>query len=173
MPDVGKIVAELELVLEGLGKAQNAAATASARALQVEARAAQLRFRRVAEGTSKVRERLKTIQTMQAGTATNVRATIEVVQQVKDDMNPGEVVSTLTPAADKIGAAGTSVATVIKEIDEAKAQVADVLRGGQPRPLVAMVEQIKQALVPVVPAAGRAKRQTEETIAEARQMGNF
>jgi len=171
--DVGKIVAELQVVFAGLGKAQNAAAGAAAKADQVRSRAAQSGFRGVAAGMSRVVEQLKQVQGNLANTAGTVEATVGVVEQVNDDMSPADVVSTLSPAAQKVDAVATGTSAVIKELDGVKAGVAAALRGGQPGPLVAMIDQAKQILVQVGAATDRAKRQTEETINEARQTGNF
>jgi hypothetical protein len=171
MPD--NIVPEMQLVLDLLGKAQNAAAQATARAEQVRSQAAQSGFRGVAGGMSGVGNQLKRVQTMLANEARTVEATVGILQQVNDDMSPADVVSTLSPAAERIGSAGTRTGTVIHELDRVKAQVAGVLRGGQPGPLVAMVEQIKQNLVRAVGAIAEAKRKTEEAIGKARQTGNF
>ncbi len=110
---------------------------------------------------------------MLAGMVTAATETVGMVGQVDADSSPGEVVSRLTPVAERIGSTAAGIAGVVREVDGVKSQVAAVLKGGQPGPLVAMVDQVKQALVPLVAVVGGAKRVTEETISEARQTGNF
>ena len=102
MADVSKIVAALQQTLEGLGKAQNAAAQAAARAQQVQTKAARTGFRAIAAGMGTVIQRLKRVQEMQNGAATSTKATAEVVQGVTADTNPEEVASTLTPAMQQL-----------------------------------------------------------------------
>jgi hypothetical protein len=173
MADTSKIVASLQQAMEGLGSAQQAAAQAGAGAQKVQSHAAQSGFRGVAEGVGQVVERLKRIQEMQAKEADTVKRTAEIVTQVTDDMSPAEIVSTLTPAAQQAGSVHTGTAGVLTEVDRAKTQVASVLRGGQPGPLIGLLDQIKQALLQVIGSIGEAKQVTDETIAEAQKTGNL
>jgi ABC-type transporter Mla subunit MlaD len=120
-----------------------------------------------------VRDRLTRIQQMLAEVAATVTSTAGEVQRVTDDMSPEDVVSTLDPAAKKIGATSTSASAILSELDGLKGEIAKTLKGGQPRPLMALADQMKNALVQVSGYLGAAKQRTDETIAEARQAGNF
>ena len=120
MADVSKIVAALQQTLEGLGKAQNAAAQAAARAQQMQTQAARTGFRGIAAGMGTVIQRLKRIQEMQNGAATSTKASAEVVQGVTADTNPEEVVSTLMPAVQQFDATTTSMTPIVTEVDAAK-----------------------------------------------------
>ena len=173
MADVGKVVVELQQAGEGMGKASSLTAQVDARATQVQSRAAANGFRGVAEGMGKVRERLKRINEMQAGVVTSVKQTGEVVQGVTEDMSPADVVSTLSPAAQQLGSSSTATSAIVAEVDGAKTDIAAALRGGTPGPLIALADQLKQALTQVRSHLGGAKQRTEETIAAARQTGNF
>jgi len=173
MADVSKIVAALQQTLEGLGKAQTAAAQAAARAQQVQTQAARTGFRGIAAGMGTVIQRLKRIQEMQNGAATSTKASAEVVQGVTADTNPEEVVSTLMPAVQQFDATTTSMTPIVTEVDAAKTEATAALRGGKPGPMLAMLDQIKQALAQVISGLTDAKQRTDETIAQARQTGNF
>lgn len=173
MPEVSKIVAALQQAMEGLRSAQGAAAEAAARADQVQSRAAQSGFRRVAEGVSQARDRLKRVQEMQAAVTSTLKGAADIVHQVNDDMSPGEVVSTLAPAAQQIGAGSASAMEILTEVDRIKTQIAGTLRGGQPAPLIAVADRIKQGLLRAVASLADAKRHTDEVIVEAQRTGNF
>jgi len=173
MADVSKIVAALQQTLEGLGKAQNATGQAAARAQQVQQQAARSGFRGIAAGMGTVIERLKRIQEMQHGATTSTKATAETVQGVTADTNPDEVVSTLTPAAQQLDGTVTSTAAIITEVDAAKTDATAALKGGKPGPMIAMLDQIKQAQAQATSALADAKQRTEETVAQARQTGSF
>jgi uncharacterized phage infection (PIP) family protein YhgE len=173
MADVSKIVAALQQTLEGLGKAQNAASQAAARAQQVQTKAARTGFRAIAAGMGTVIQRLKRVQEMQNGAATSTKATAEVVQGVTADTNPEEVASTLTPAMQQLDATVTSITTILTEVDAAKTEATAALKGGKPGPMLAMLDQIKQSLGQVTSGVADAKQRTEETVAQARETGNF
>jgi hypothetical protein len=173
MPELGKIVTVLQQAAEGLGKAQSAAAQVDVRAQQVQSRAARSGFRTVAERTGHCRDHLKRIREMQAGVARTVQSTGNMIQRATEDMSPADVVSTLSPAAERIGSASTGTSAVLAELDGLKSEIAAALKGGQPRPLVALVDQLKQTLTQVVASLGAAKQRTDETIAEARLTGNL
>jgi pyrroline-5-carboxylate reductase len=82
------------------------------------------------------------------------------------------VLSTLTPAAQHLGAASTSTSAIVPEIDKLKTDLATVLKGGQPGPLIAMADQIRQALVRTGRSLEIARQRTDQTITEVRQIGN-
>jgi hypothetical protein len=82
-------------------------------------------------------------------------------------------VSTLTPAVQQLDATTTSMTPIVTEVDAAKTDATAALKGGKPGPMLAMLDQIKQALAQVMSGLTDAKQRTEETIAQARQTGNF
>jgi hypothetical protein len=102
-----------------------------------------------------------------------VKAAIALVQTVKDDTSPAEVVSTLTAAGQKVDAAKTGAAAGVTAIDGLKGQIGATLRGGEAGPLQATAEQVKQLMVQAIGAAEEAHRRIDQTIDEARKTGNF
>ncbi len=173
MADVSKIVAALQQALEGLGRAHNAASQAGGRAQQVQAQAARAGFRGIAAGMGGVIERIKKIIETQNSVATSTKATTEAVQRVTADMNPEAVVATLTPVMQQLDVASTNTAAIVTEVDAAKTDATAALKGGKPGPMIAALEQIKQALGQVVSALGDSKQRTDETVAQARETGSF
>lgn len=173
MPDVGKIVTALMQASDGLRDGKMATAQADKRALDIQVRATRSGFRGIAEGMGQVRAGLKRLLEMEASIGTALASAGEIVQRVTKDMSPGEVVSTLSPVIQRADATSSTVGAVNAEVDRLKANVAAVLRGGQPAPTIALLDQIKQAVQRVSAHLGDAKQRTEETISEARQTGNF
>jgi methyl-accepting chemotaxis protein len=110
---------------------------------------------------------------MEAEVATTVESTVDVVQRVTTDMSPADVVSTLTPASQQMGSASNGISVLIAELDGLKSEIAEALRGGQPGPLVGLLDLIRRGLIEVMASLGAANQRTDETIAEARQTGNF
>jgi hypothetical protein len=173
MPDVDKVVGALQQALEAAGQAQSAVAQLGGRAQQVQSRAGASGFRGVADRIGAARHRLKQIREMQAVMVTTAKGTAEMVHRVTADMSPADVVSTLSPASQQMGSASTTASGISAELDKLNAEIAAALRGGQPGPLIALANQVKRALTQVVGNLETAKRATDETIAAARQTGNF
>ena len=173
MPDVGKTIAALQQVVEAAGQAQSAARQLDGRAQQVQSRAGANGFRGVADRVGAARNRLKQIREMQGGVAATAKCTAEMVRRVTEDMSPADVVSTLAPAAQQLGSASTAASATTAELDKLAAEIAAALRGGQPGPLIGLVNQVKQAMVRVVAGLGTAKKTVDDTITAAQQTGNF
>ena len=173
MPDVSKTITALQQVAEAVGKAQAATAQFDARAHQVQNRVGGQGFRKMADRLGSARERLKPIRDMQTGVAATTKSTVELVQRVTDDMSPAGVEATLSPAAKQVGSASTAASASTAQLDNLAAEIADILRGGKPGPLVGLVNQIKQATVQVSAGLDKAKATIEETIEAVREAGNF
>jgi transcription antitermination factor NusG len=173
MADVSKIVAALQQSMEGVSKAQNTTQLAGSRAQDLQNRAARTGFRKIAEGMGQVIQRLKRIYQMEAAMLTTLKAAGASVQGVESDTNPKEVVGTLGPVVKQIDGATTDTGAVIAEVDAAKVEVTEALEGGNPAPMLATLDQVKQALTQIANQFGDAKQRTEETMAEARRTGNF
>jgi len=173
MPEVGKIIAALGQLLEKLGGAELIAARIDQRAQEVQSRAANNKFRGVADRTGQVRERLTEIRVGLAGVVATVTSAAETTRGVTGQMSPADVVSTLSPVADRISSASTAASGLLAESNRLKGQIETVLRGGRPGPLTAMVDEMKHAVVAAVGGLVVAEKWTNEAIEEARQTGNF
>jgi hypothetical protein len=172
MADVSKIIAALAQAVDAVGAAQNAADQAGARAQQIQQKAARAGFRGIAAGMTTVIERIKRIQQMHAAVASSTKAAAETVQGVDANTSPDEVVSTLTPVMQQIDSATTDVGAISAEVDAAKTDATAALKGGKPGPMLAALDQIKQAHTQLVGTLADGKQRTEETITEARETGN-
>lgn len=160
-------------MLEAAEQAQSAAAQLDGRAQQVQSQTGARGFRGVAERIGSARTRLDRVREMQAGVVTAVKNAAEMVQRVTADMSPADVVSTLSPAAQQISSASGAASATTAELDTLKAEIGAALRGGKPGPLVALANQVKQAMVRVVDGLGAAKEAAEKTITAAQQCGQL
>jgi hypothetical protein len=101
-----------------------------------------------------------------------IRTTTETVHKAGDGTCPDDVVATLLPVAQQIGEASAGVAVARSTVDDAKSATEAALKGGKPKPLQDLQENIKQALGGVVVALADARHETEATIATAQQLGD-
>jgi small-conductance mechanosensitive channel len=173
MPDVGPAVAALQDALGELGQSQSSAAVAHAGAGVIEADAASAGFLGIAAGIALCGEQLKRIQQLQTDVGSAAKRIVEVVQRVNADMSPDDVVSTLSPAVRQLDAAAASTTAILIEVNAATVQANASLKGGKPQQMAYLLNDLDQRLTRALAKFEAAKARTEETIAEARQLGNF
>jgi hypothetical protein len=173
MAGVQDILQASHALLDRLVKARTATGATKVKAGQVQLQATRPGFAAVAAGMARVQEGLTRLVAAQGAQSDAVKAAIALVQTVKDDTSPAEVVSTLTAAGQKVDAAKTGAAAGVTAIDGLKGQIGATLRGGEAGPLQATAEQVKQLMVQAIGAAEEAHRRIDQTIDEARKTGNF
>jgi hypothetical protein len=173
MPDVDKVVIALQQALGELGKARSSASVARKGAGSIEAETTQVGFLGIAAGIRLLGERLDRVLQAQIEVAAGAKGTAAVAQRVTADMNPENVISTLTPAVEQIDAASVSARAILTEVHAAAIQTNESLKGGKPEKMLGLLGEVEQAVALAVARLWDAKAQAEEAIAEARQMGNF
>jgi len=173
MPDVGPAVTALQQALGELGQLQSTAAIAHAGAGAIETETTSVGFLGIAAGIKLLRERLERVRQMQTDVASVAKNTVETVQRVTADMNPDDVISTLTPAVQQTDAASAATTAILIEVNAATVQANASLKGGKPEKMLGLLGEVQQVLTQVLASLGDAKTRTQEAIAEARQMGNF
>jgi len=173
MPDVDQVVTALQQALAELGKSQSTAAVAHAGAAAIEAETTRVGFLGIAAGIKLLRERLGRVQQMQTEVASVAKSTVETMQRVTADMSPADVISTLTPAMHQMDAAAASTTAILIEVNAATVQANASLKGGKPEKMLGLLNEVDQGLTHALARLEAAKARTDETIAEARQMGNF
>jgi hypothetical protein len=102
-----------------------------------------------------------------------VKAAGEAAQRVTADMNPDDVIATLTPIVQEIDAAATSARAILSEVHAATIQTRDSLKGGKPEKMLSLLSDVEQAVALAVARLWEAKERAEEVIAQARETGNF
>jgi hypothetical protein len=173
MPDVGPAVTALQDALGELGRSQSSAAVAHAGTGVIEADAASAGFLGIAAGIALCGEQIKQIQQLQVEVGSAAKRLVEVVQRVTAEMSPDDVISTLTPAVAGMGAVAATTTTILIKVNAATVQANAVLKGGKPEQMVHLLNDVDQRLTRALAKFGAAKTRTKETIAEARQLGNF
>jgi hypothetical protein len=173
MPDVDQAVTALQQALVELGKSQSTTAVAHAGTAAIEAETTRVGFQGIGAGIKLLRDRLKRVQQMQTDVAASAESTVETVQRVTAEMSPYDVIATLTPAVAQMEAAAASATAILIEVNAATVQTNASLKGGKPEKLLGLLNDVDQALARALAQLEAAKTRTEETIAEARLMGNF
>ncbi len=173
MPDVDKLVAAIHQALVDLELVRSTASAAGAGAGRVEARAAQVGFRGIASGVWLIGERLERIQERQTQVVAQVQAVREAAHRVTADMNPDDVIATLTPVVQRIDEAAASARAILSEVHAATIQTRDSLKGGKPAKMLSLLSDVEQAVASAVARLWEAKERAEEVIAQARETGNF
>jgi hypothetical protein len=173
MPDVEQVVTALQQALGELGKSQSTAAVAHAGAVAIEAETTGARLLGIAAGIKLLRERLERVRQMQTEVASVAKGTVATVQRVTADMSPADVISTLTPAVQQMDAASSGTTAILIEVNAATVRASASLKGGKPEKMLGLLNDVDQGLTHALAKLEAAKARTEETIAEARQMGNF
>jgi hypothetical protein len=171
MAETGEVLAALARALAALEEARKATEQAGARVQQVQEQVTRTGFRAIAAGLVPVNERLKRAEVIQSALATNTKVMLGTVHTVSAAANPERVVSTLTTVLEQLRQVSGGAATVVREVDAAKADTASALRGGRPGPMLAVLNEINLHHAHVVSWLADARRRTEETIDEACGLG--
>lgn len=172
MSDIDTISNELRALAAGLDKAQANAAAADSRAQEIAARAARSGFTGIAAGVSRIREAIREIRGRLAGVSRSVSEAAAPVAAAPKELSPQQTVVVLTPATEKITAARDGIAATVAKVDEAQRLTAAALQGGQPGPMLAALEAVKQVLIQVAQRCAVANQQVGAAIAAARQVGD-
>jgi hypothetical protein len=120
---------------------------------------------------SRVCDAIGEIRAVIASVGSSVTEATATVAAVPKETSPEQTIGVLAPVQEKVAGVRDGVAVAIAKVEQTKQLTAAVLHGGQPGPMLAMLECIKQALALVVQRAGTAKQQVETAVAEARQVG--
>ncbi|MEO3778212.1 DUF6244 family protein [Micromonospora sp. B11E3] len=172
MSHVEKITGELRALTTGVERAQGLAAAARQQAQEVALRAAGAGFAAVAAGVARVQGAISEIQDGLGGLATSIGAATKTTASVPQQATPQETITGLTPVLDAVDGARDATARVIDQVGEAQRLATLVLQGGQPGPMLAGLESVKQVLTMVLQRTGAARQSVEAAIAEARRLGS-
>lgn len=172
MAEVAKVVDALKEGSTGLQAAIGSAQRARNHARQVEQRLGKTGLTRMALGVGEVVQGLGKIgQALVAEQKTLDDAAARVVT-VPQDPTGDDVVSALEPAGKQIGDIPGRLHGVSNQIDGLQTAVGAVLKGSQPGPLLALLEDVKKPLPGVIGAVSAAVQRNDEVISEAREAGD-
>jgi hypothetical protein len=172
MPHTDTIIGELRAIQAGIDKAQSTAAATDSEAEKVAVRAAAAGFSMIAVGMSQVREAIRQVQARLGSIGGSVNEASAFVTAAPKEPSPAQVLAVLTRTVEKMNAAHGEIAACIGKVDETKLLIMRVLQGGDPGPMLSMLDTIKQILVLLAQRGGTAKQSLTTAINEARQTGN-
>jgi hypothetical protein len=162
---------DLASMADGLGAAQRNAAAADKAAEQIAQRAAAGGFIGIARNMSRVREAIKHIHGAVAVAATSLTDARAPVDQAPKQPSPEETAAVLGSVDERLRATGAGVTAATEKVDQAKTVAAAVLQGGQPGPILARLDGIRQILVQVNQRCGAARQHVEAASKEVRAVG--
>jgi hypothetical protein len=172
MSQTDTIIDELRAMQAGVDRAQSTAAAADSEAEKVAVRAAAAGFSAIAVSMSQVREAIKEVLARLGSVNGSVNEASTSVTAVPKEASPAQVISALTRAVEKVNAAHEGITACIGRVDETKTLTMRVLQGGDPGPMLSMLDSIKEILVLVTQRGGTARQSLTTTVSEAGQMGN-
>jgi hypothetical protein len=162
----------LAAMTTGIGRAQETTAAADHAAGQIAARAAGSGFVGIAQAMARVRDAIKEVHAQIAGLGNSVNEARTPVASAPDQMSPQQTIAVLAPASEKIGTIHSEIGGAIAKVDQVRQLATATLQGGQPGPMLARLDAIKQVLVAVAQRGNTAKQQVETALAEARKTGD-
>ncbi|MBE1485382.1 DUF6244 family protein [Plantactinospora soyae] len=171
MSNIEKIIGELGALLTGVERAQGQAAAAENQAREVAMLAAGSGFVTVAAGMARVRDAITGIQGRLGELAGLIGEASKATAAVPQGASPENTIAGLTPVQSTVDGARDAVAGTMAQVAEAQQLVTLTLQGGQPGPMLSVLEGIKQVLAQVAQRTGTARQFVDRTIAEARQLG--
>jgi uncharacterized protein DUF6244 len=128
-------------------------------------------FAGIAMAIQQIRTSIGEIRQRLLGLTRSINEAAAPVAGASDKSSPGETIALLSPANDHVGIVGDGLAGLIDHVTRIQRQAGVVLRGGQPGPIIAALDQVKQVLAAVIRHSGLTQQALNEAIAEARHLG--
>lgn len=156
----------------GVGAAQRQAAAAEHVIAQIAARAVAAGFAGIAAGLAQVGEVVGRARARLTAIDAILGETTRSVASAAQQPSPQETISALTPLLTVLSRVDAEVAASSGGIEEARRLVTVALRGGQPGPTLARLQQLSQGLSAVKARGNQARHHVEAALAQARQVGD-
>jgi hypothetical protein len=165
------IAQELQAMSAGIGQAQQAAAAADARAQEVTARAAISGFAGIVAGMARISAAIQEIRQRLTTIGHGLAEAGGPVSGAGARISPHETVTLLVQAGEQVTAARDGVSAAISQVMETQQLAGMVLHGGQPGPMIASLDTIRQALAETTQRAEAVQQRLSVAIVKARQLG--
>lgn len=173
MSDIEKIGVELHAMSAGIDRATHAAVRAAARVQEVAVRAAGSGFAGVAAAMGGVGAAVADIRQRLAAADRSVGEAIGPVSAAGSSPSPEETIALLLPVGERITTVQADVSGIVAVVTETQHLASMSLHGGRPAPVVAALEEIRQALNEVFQQAGTVRADVSGTVAKARRLGDL
>ena len=156
----------------GLERARNETVAADHAAEQIAIRAAGSGFGGIAQNMSRVRAAIGEIGSGINAVNGRVGEAATVVAATPKQPTPQETVALLEPLTQQLDGIHSGIGAVMEAIGKAQQLTNAVLQGGQPGPLLARLEAIRNTVIAVAQHTTQAKQHTTTALAEARKTGD-
>jgi hypothetical protein len=170
--DIETISGELAAMRAAVRQAQANASAADARAEQIAHRSAASGFTGIAAGMNRVRQAIGEIRRSLGGASASLDDGAQSLASAPRQMSPEETITALTPVHNLLEAVGSRAEATATQVDAAKQIVLTVLRGGQPGPMLAVLDSIKEVVGQLNQRGIAARQHVESAISRARQIGD-
>jgi hypothetical protein len=171
MSDIDTISNELRAIAAGIDQAQNNAAAADSQAQEIAARTATSGFTGIVAGMSRIRDAITEVRARLTAASGSVAEAAAPVAAAPKQPSPQETITVLASATEKVTAARDGIVTALAKVDETQQLTAAILQGGQPGPMLAALETVKQVLIQVAQRCAAAAQHASAAISAARQAG--
>lgn len=162
---------DLAAVGSGLEHAREETSAADHAAEQIAAWAAGSGFTGIAESMAGVRAGIQEVGTGIGAVAAQVGETVVATSATPGQSTPEDAIASLVASMEMLDRVHRGIGNVMRTLDRAKQLVEVALKGGQPGPLRARLDVVRQTLLTVVTHLNEAKRHTDEAVAQARATG--
>jgi hypothetical protein len=166
------VAVDLAAMSNGLDKARQATAAADDTAQRIATQAAGAGFAGIAQNLSRLRAAIREIQTGIAATGGPVGEASAAIATVPKQATPQEARGVLEPATQKLDDIHAAIAVVMEAITKAQQLAAAALQGGQPGPMLARLDAIRQTMLAVAERNNQARQHVTDALAAARTSGD-
>lgn len=172
MANIEDLTGDLDAVRARIARAQDAAAAADTAAEQIASRAAASGFAGIAQNLVRVREAIREICVSVGALGQAAAEARAQVGTAPTQSSPEETINALSPVVHRVGELRQGISAAVEQVDRAKQLAAAALHGGQPGPLLARLDAIRQVLVAVADRAAAARQRAEAVAVQAGQVGD-
>ena len=172
MSTMESIAADVAAMVDALSKAQRATAAADDATQRIAARAAGSGFAGVAQNLSRLREAIREIHTGLAAVTGLVGEASTAVAAVPAQATVQQTAAVLGPVTQTLDNVHGQLGVVLERITKAQQLAGAVLQGGQPGPMLARLDVIRQILLTVVQRTNQASDTVKTVGAEALRTGD-
>lgn len=173
MSQLEKITGELRSMREALREAQTRAAGAAVKSREIATRAAGTGFVGVATALAGLTQKIEQVQAMIGAAGSSVEQSAAAVSAAPPAGAAEQTIAALTPASQQLDRAQQMIGGTVDTVEQARRLTATVLQGGQPGPMLALLESIKQCLTQTAIRGLAATKEMQAGIAEARMLGSL
>ena len=165
------VVERLRVMQTGIEVTRTRGSAADNEVERIIARAALAGFSTIAVGMTQVREAIRQTHTTLAAVHTAISDASAAVTRAPVHESPAQAMTELGQAGQHLKTAHDGIIASIGQVDETRTLAMRVLHGGDPGPLLSILEMVKQNLVQVLHTGTAAQQSLTALIHSAQKMG--